>query len=264
MTLEQLKERASIGLQKLGAQVFSSEPGGYGLSNWMTSFNLLLDDFEEKCKPSVLPKEYYDSRLKQSSQLLEPVDSTQEDSEIESLEKEIGSVEEKIADIVQKSERHAVDEWHEDDAKIIRLKKERTQIDIELAESRADLEEAKRKANQSVFKRLFSSADSIKPLQMKLDELSLRQEDIEDELHSLEEDRLRMKNEVKKFDSDISELRSTLEGTRARLGEVQARKLDLMQIVERRREVANSMSAMISSLHLDQGPTESEKETVNG
>jgi chromosome segregation ATPase len=261
LSLEQLKQRVSLGLQKLGTQVFSSEPGGYGLHNWMASFNLLLDDFEEKCSSSGLPKEYYDTRLSLTSQLLEPVDTAAQDSQIEKLEAEILSVEEKIAEIAQKSEKVAVEEWREDDAKITHLKRERSQIDLDLVTARENLDAERKKANRSVMKRLFSGSEALKPLQAKVDALVSRQEEIEEELHSLEEDRTRKKSEVKKFDSDLAELRTSLEELRVDLGDVQAEKRDTSQITEKRAAVTKSMAEMISSLHFADLPTDRPKES---
>ena len=261
MSLEQLKERVSLGLQKLGTQVFSSEPGGYGLHNWIGSFNLLLDDFEEKCSSSGLPKEYYDARLRLTSQLLEPVDTAAQDARIQKLEVEILSVEEKIADIAQKSERVAVEEWHEDDAKITRLKRERSQNDLDLVTARENLETERKKTNRSVMKRLFSGSEALKPLQAKVDALVSRQEEIGGELQSLEEDRTRKKSDVKKFDSDLSELRVKLEELRADLGEVHAEKQDATQITEKRATVTKSMAEMISSLHFTDPSTGEPKQS---
>jgi len=257
-SLDQLKERVSLGLQKLGAQVFSSEPGGYGLHNWMTSFNLLLDDFEEKCASAGLPKEYYDTRLKLTSQLLEPLDTTAQDAEIGRLEEKIRSVEGNIADIVEKSEKVAVEEWHEDDAKIGRLKRERTQIDTDLVTARENLEAERKKVSRSMVKRLFSGTETLKPFQAKVDTLVSRREEIEGELRSLEEDRNQKKSDARKFDSDLSELRSKLEGLKVDLGTVQGQKQEVAQIVEKRATVTKSMAEMISSLHFADPPDATE------
>jgi hypothetical protein len=249
-SLDQLKERASIGLQKLGAQVFSSEPGGYGFHNWMTSFNLLLDDFEEKCNPSSLPKEYHDTRLRLTSELLQPADTTLQDSQIQKLEGEVSSLEEKIAEIAQKSEKIVVDEWHEDEAKINRLKKERLQIELDITSARESLEAERKKANRSVMKRLFSGSEALKPFQAKLDSLIQKRGEIERNLQSLEEDRIKKQGEVKKFDTDILRLRADLEELKVRSGEVEAQKLEVLQLTEKRASVSKSMADLISSLHL--------------
>jgi chromosome segregation ATPase len=251
LSLEQLKERVSIGLQKLGTQVFSSEPGGYGFHNWMSSFNLLLDDFEEKCGPENLPKEYHDERLRLTAELLEPVNTSELDLEMERLQKEISSVEEQIAEIVQKSEMVAVEEWREDDAKISRLKKERTQTDLDITSTRTKLDEEKRKANQSVYKRLFSRSDTIKPIQASLESLAARREEIEENLRSLEKDRTEKKSEVRKYDSDLSKLRLDLEGLRIQLGETEGKKSDKLQLSDKRGKITESMARMISTLRLN-------------
>jgi len=256
-SLDQLKERVSIGLQKLGGQVFSLEPGGYGFHNWMTSFNLLLDDFEEKCGPTTLPKEYYDTRLKLTSQLLEPVDTSSQDSEIENLQKEIASIEEKIGEIARKSEKVAVEQWRGDEAKITHLKRERSQTNIDIETTKKDLEEERKKANKSMFKRLFSTSETLKPLQVKLDSLVEKLENIENEISSLEEDRSRKQTEMKNYDADISDLRAALEQARTRLGEVENQKQEIAQITERRTKVTQSMDEMITSLQFDSKQPES-------
>jgi len=259
-SFEQLKERVSIGLDRLGNQVFSSEPGGYGFHNWMTSFNLLLDDFEEKCGPRNLPREYFDARLRMSAELQEPVDTTEADTEILRIEKEILSNEENISEIARRSQKEAVEERHEDDSKIQRLKKERTQTDVEIEKAKIALEEEKKKANQSLLKRLFSSSEAVKRSEEKLDSLITRREGIEENLRIVEEDRLKRQGAIKNFDDEISGLRLTLEDLKRNVGEVESKKQEVMQISDRRKELTKSMSAMISSLHLNEHPENSSGE----
>lgn len=260
MSFEQLKERVSTGLDRLGNQVFSFEPGGYSFHNWMTSINLLLDDFEEKCGPVNLPREYFDARLEMSAELQKPVDTTEADTEIQRLEKEILSNEENISEIARRSQKEAVEERHQDDSKIQRLKKERTQTDIEIEKAKADLDEQKRKANQSLFKRLFSSSEAVRVAQEKLDSLTARREEIEENMKMLEEDRSERQGVIKNFDHEISELRLTLEDLRRNLGEVESKKQEAMQLSDKRREVTKSMSIIISSLHLSEHSENSSNE----
>lgn len=258
-SLEQLKERVSLGLQKLGTQVFSSEPSGYGFQNWMTSFNLLLDDFEEKCSPALLPKEYYDMRLKLTAELLEPVNTTDVDVQISDLQKETGVVEERIADIAENSEKVAVEELRDDEVKIVRLKKERIQLDLDINSAKNNLEAERKRVSQSVFKRLFSGSEALKPLQAKVDSLVTEKDEVEKNIVSLEEDRVKKKGDAKKFGSDISGFRANLEELRAKLGELEAQKLAMTQIVEKRSMVTKLMADMISSLRLNSAPSNTEE-----
>lgn len=252
MSLDQLKERVSIGLQKLGTQVFSSEPGGYDFHNWMTSFNLLLDDFEEKSEPAVLPQVYYDTRLKLTARLQDPVDTSVQDSQIKQLEENVHSTEEEITKLAEKAEKESVERWHEDESKIGHLRKERTQTDLEITSTRKELEEErKRAAAQPVFKRLFSGSEALKKIQEKIDSLNSKRDAIEQEMLSLEEDRTTKLGEVKKFHSDINSLREYLEELKLKLGEVETQKQEALQIAERRSEVTKSMAEMISSLHVE-------------
>jgi DNA repair exonuclease SbcCD ATPase subunit len=254
VSFEELKDRVAIGLDRLGIQVFSSEPGGYGFHNWMTSFNLLLDDFEEKCGPTNLPKEYFDGRLKMSAELQKPIDTAEFDIEIQRIEKEIQLNEENISEVAQRSQKEALDERHEDDSKIQLLKKNRIQSDKEIEKAQSDLDEQRKKVNQSLFKRLFSSSEAVKLAQEKLDSLQRHKEETDESIRLLEEDRSKRESARKNFDLELSELRSTLEDLKRNLGEVEFKKLDAMQISERRKEVANSLSAIISSLHLSDPP----------
>ena len=212
---------------------------------------MLLDDFEKKCGPATLPKEYHDTRLKLTAELLVPVDTSIHDSEIDNLEKEIAAIEEKISEIVQKSEKIAVEEWHNDETKISRLKRERVQNETDIESAKTDLDEERKKANKSVFKRIFSSSETLKPLQQKLDSLIARKASIDNEIGSLELDRSNKQSEVKRYDSEISGLRATLEETKIGLGEAGARKLDAEQIADRRMKIAKSMGEMITSLKLE-------------
>lgn len=258
-SLEELKDRVSIGLQRLGTQVFSSEPGGYGFHNWMTSFNMLLDDFEDKCRPATLPKEYYDSRLSLTAKLLEPVDTSTQDLQVKELEQDIGLAEEKIAEIVEKSERAAVEEYNKDEAKIGRLKRERTETELGITKVTEELEEEKKKAAaQSLFKRLFSNSELLKAKQAKLDSMTVKKEELDEEIHALEEDRSKRQGEVKKYDTEISALRANLDDLRIKLGEVETQKQEALQISERRSEITKSMAEMISSLQLGSAPEKPE------
>jgi hypothetical protein len=263
LSFEQLKERVSIGLDRLGNQVFSSEPGGYSFHNWMTSFNLLMDDFEEKCGPVNLPREYFEARLNMSAELQKPVDTSEVDAEIQRIEKEILSVEENISEIARRSQKEAVEERHEDDSKIQRLKKERTQTDTELEKSQSALDELKKKVNQSLFKRLFTGSEALRLAQEKHESLTNRREEIETNIRMLEEDRSKRQGAIKNFDHEISDLRLTLEGLKRNLGEVESKKQEALQISDKRKEVMKSMSAMISTLHLSEHsentPNEDEK-----
>ena len=171
----------------------------------MTSFNLLLDDFEEKCGPVNLPREYFEARLTMSAELQKPVDTSEVVLEIQRTEKEILSVEENISEIARRSQKEAVEERHEDESKIQRLKKERTQNNTDIEKAQTALDELKKKVNQSLFKRLFSSSEALRLAQEKQDTLTTRREEIETNIRMLEEDRSKRQGAMKNFDHEISE-----------------------------------------------------------
>ena len=229
----------------------------------MTSFNLLLDDFEEKCGPVNLPREYFEARLNMSAELQKPIDTSEVDGEIQRIEKEILSVEENISEIARRSQKEAVEERHEDDSKIQRLKKERTQTDTEIENAQSARDELKKKVNQSLFKRLFSGSEELRLAQEKQESLTTRREEIETNIRVLEEDRSKRQSAIKNFDHEISDLRLTLDGFKRNLGEVESRKQEAMQISDKRREVMKSMSAMISTLHLSEHSENTSNEDGN-
>jgi chromosome segregation ATPase len=183
---------------------------------------------------------------------MEPIDTTSHDAELKKLGEEITLTEEKIGGIVEKSERVAVEDWHRDETRLARLRRERTQTDQDIESAKTEITDEKKKAaSRPVFKRLFANSDALKVIQTKLDSLVDKREDIEREMKALEEDRVRKQSEVKKYDLEIADLRSSLEELKLKLGEVETQKQERLQIAERRNEVTKSMVALISTLHLE-------------
>ena len=245
----ELKNRVSIALDRLGTQVFSLEPGGYDFSNWMSSFNLLLDDFEEKASPDNLPQQYFDSRQKLTSDLLSPVDTSDADSEIRKLEVEITSVMERISAIGQRTQAERNQERIDSASKIEMLKKEKMESDIEMNRAKYELEEQKKlESNRSIFGKIFSrSSVPSKSTQTKINSLTARKNEIDETLAA---ERAKKQSAKKDSREEIATLRTELESLQQKLGELESQKQEKLQFTEKRQEVTKAMSGIISALQL--------------
>ena len=239
-----LRERTTLALDKLGNQKFSPEPGGYMFSNWMTSFNMLLDDFEEKAGPENLPKEYYDSRQTLTAELMRPVDTHEIDAEIGKAQSEIESTEFELAKLtselgmIRESERKTSSE-------IDALKRKRADSEKELANAVNDLNAAKKK--QRFFSRLVSGkkADEVDSAKNRVDLIVEEQKNIDKKVVELE-------REPGLSDSDLENRVSVLRQKLADLRDVTAgwveKKERIMQLSEIRVAATTELSKKISEL----------------
>lgn len=244
---EQLKSRVSAGLDRLGHQVFSLEPGGYSFENWMTSFNLLLDDFEEKVGPTNLPKEYYDSRQNFTSDLVKPAETQDIDWEIQNLETEIESVKTHLSEYTRRANEKK-ESRRETAAKIEHLKREQELLENKIGEALQELDKAKKK--QSFFSRVLSSSkDSpVDSAKKNVDTLKSTKEEIEGILQELQTDSEDASGE---FEHELAVLEEKLRALQQSEAEFVAKKNEKSQLVERRIETTTALAQIISSLKLD-------------
>jgi hypothetical protein len=260
---EELKNRVTIALDRLGTQVFSGEPGAYDIKHWTSSFDLLLDDFEEKASPDTLPKEYFDSRQRLTAELLSPVDTSAIDTEIHNLESLIVSIQEKIAEINRRAEIEKNQERSDSASKIDELRKERQESDVQITRAKSTLEEQKKaESRQSIFGKLFtrSSASSSKSTQGKIDSLSARKDQIDRDLQSIATARARKLASKKDRSAEVASLQAELETQQQALGESEAQKQEKLQLSEKRKQVTKSLSEIISQLQLRTEPVASSNE----
>ncbi|MDA4129791.1 MAG: hypothetical protein OK457_03370 [Thaumarchaeota archaeon] len=253
LDFSQLKNRVSIALDRLGNQVFSLEPGAYDFGHWVSSFNLLLDDFEEKAVVENLPQEYFDSRQKLTAELSSPLDTSSIDLEIQQLESDIGLLRDKISEIQRKAESERNQYRIDSTSKLEALKKERLESDLELSRARTMLEERKKvEAKQSVFGKLFSrsSPSSSRSTQSRIHALEVRKNELDESLGELAAERAKKQSIKKDQGGETIQLRIELENTQQKMGELQAQKLEMLQFAGKRREVTQAMSEIISGLQL--------------
>lgn len=250
LDLDELKSKVSIALEKLGNQVFSNEPGGYTFSNWMKSYNLLLDDFEERVDPAKLPSEYFDARQSLTAELLEPVDTSDIDADIRRCEQESDSTKLHISEALQESQNQLMQQKHEIE-KIEDLKRERNQSVKELEEAQEELEMTRSK--QSFFSRLFSrQSSSVDMLRNRVDSLKERDRGISQNIQQLQDN----KSQQSASNTDLKDLKDRLISLQQEIGELQGRKLEREQLGERRKHITIKLAQMISRLQF-KSPAES-------
>ena len=244
MDFEELKVRASVALDKLGHQKFSSEPSGYTFHNWMTSYNLLLDDFETRSKPASLPKWYYDERQRLTADLLKPVDTRELDDEIDKAESEIESLNLRISSLNETADREISRKKEESAPRISDLRRERVESQNELDGAVKELERNEKR--RSVFGRLLAGNSSRERIKDKIGSLRERNQSIAAEIRALESGTAK-----KEVDNEIMNLRETLDELRDKLEELKSRKEEISQLEEKRANATSALSKLISSLTLN-------------
>lgn len=233
-----------MGLEKLGNQKFSPEPGGYTFSNWMTSFNILLDDFEEKVGPENLPKEYHDSRQTLMAELMKPVDTREIDAEIEKAESEIKSTELDIAKLtgelgmIRENERKTSSE-------IDALRRKRADSEKALENAENELNSAKKR--QKFFSRILSGkkADEVDSAKNRVDSIVEEQKTIDRRVLELERESGPTNNDL---ENRVSVLRQKLADLRYGIAGWVERKEQIMQLSEMRNAATTELSKKIAAL----------------
>jgi DNA repair exonuclease SbcCD ATPase subunit len=249
---EQLKVRVAVALDKLGHQVFAVEPGGYTFHNWMTSFNMLLDDFEERAGPKNLPKDYYDARLKLTADLLKPAETADVDWEIQNMETEINSVNLHMSELT-KQVNEKRDGWRERASKIDHLKAELVVSEKKLEEAIEAL--AKEKKRQSFFSKVFSSSknSSAGSAKEQVDSIRTIKDEIEKKIQELESSPI---DSVDDLDNNLITLKEKLDELQQNLADWNSKKEELSQLSEKRVETTAALSKTISALKLGESTIE--------
>lgn len=246
LDFEKLKSRVTVALDKLGHQVFSVEPGGYSFDNWMASFNLLLDDFEEKAGPENLPKVYFDARQILTEDLVKPADTADLDWEIQNLETEIASVKNHMSEYMKQDSGNK-ENRRKIASKIERLKREKVELEKKLKEAVDDLNKAKKKL--SVFSKLLSNSknSSLDSAKKVIEALQSRMVETEENLRELQSI---SQLYTKDFKNELKVLEEKLRSFQQSEAEFIAKKNKKSQLTERRIETTTALSQIISFLKL--------------
>jgi hypothetical protein len=240
--LDQLKARVSVGLDKLGHQRFSVEPGGYTFHNWMTSFNLLLDDFEERAGPGNLPKEYYETRQMLTADLQKPVETKEIDEATSRTETDIELVNNQLASL-ERARRKDGEEESQVRSRIGHLRMEQSESQIELERAVDELEKGEKR--RSFIGRLLSSGPSIEKIKERVSSLRARNKSITEEIRALES-----KSGKNESDAEIAQLRKRLDDLRETLAGLNTEKMEKTQLYDQRLKVTGELSQIVSSMNI--------------
>jgi hypothetical protein len=279
----------TLSLEKLGQQVFSSEPGGYSFENWMKSLNLLLDDFEAIAGVTNLPQQYFQKREEVTKDLLKPaIDIFEIESQVAEVREEEVRTNAKIRDLESRiiSSRNL-----EISSKIAELKEDRKQYSMELkreknklllligrreesragrgekgGEERGEVNVSSSSSSVSLFRRLFSfrrspsrsdndsKSNPLTLAEVRIGDLEGKITAVDDEISNLESERNaeggRMPANIGSYEFELRKEKKKLEEIRSRLFQLEAMRLEKMQLSERRRDATKMLSEMISQINL--------------
>ncbi|MGI0078897.1 MAG: hypothetical protein ACRECH_04675 [Nitrososphaerales archaeon] len=257
-----LRDKTVVSLVHLGKQQFSQEAGGYGFENWMKSFNLLIDNFEEEAGSPNLPKDYFEKRQEFTSTLLKPLGPE--------LDSEISKLQEKEREILEKLQRMGARLTHDQDSekrtsKIDALNVERATYIDHLEDERRRLAQRRKEIEDSkgFLKRVFygskEKGPTISSIEATIDELESKVKGLDGRISQLRRrhdqssygvfTEKELKQEFPRQYSDIEEVRSQLE-------EFQSKKLNETGNSQLREQVTEAMSKIISKIEL---PSEESK-----
>lgn len=164
------------GLAHLGSQKLS-DSGGFGISKWVESFNLLLDDYEKSAGSGALKPAYKRAREEASKILANPPDTADLDKEMEGAREEIAKV---LAE--------ARAETQERQAKLAVLREQRAKASMELAGAKRELEEAKEpQPGGSFLTRIFAKRPPpTAPMEKRVAQLEKNLEEVEAKVKAAE------------------------------------------------------------------------------
>lgn len=249
-SFDELKSRVILSLEKLGQQQFSPEPGGYGFENWLQSFNLLLDDFEDRSPREKLPNEYFEKRKEITESLLvKPIDTSDIQKQIENLRDEERSLTLKALDrgLVVPEKKPQKKTLPADNTSLHSMKQERSQYKEELESKKALLEEKAGQKKSGFFKRIFggSGPDEIGPIQKRIRILESRISDLDSRIERAEGTSQEKPQTQSTGDSELDQVRT-------KIAELESYKLERMQSQEKRQLATGEMSKVISSIKIEE------------
>jgi hypothetical protein len=236
---EQLRARTVLGLDRLGHQVISMEPGGYDLQAWVRSLNSLLEDFEEKIGPEKVTDEFRKRRDEALAPLAAPSASGDVDSEIRKLTEEEEVARTVLSDLDRQTGEKIASLREQRDAcqKALKVERER------LAEFKAT------KQSRQFFSRLIRSGPSTADAEEKVSELESKLKELEDEMERSKKARIGKGDGAPKgTDPARVQAQERLEEIRKRLFELQSASQGRLQLALEREVATKAIADAISSM----------------
>ncbi|MHB1907315.1 MAG: coiled-coil domain-containing protein [Nitrososphaerales archaeon] len=255
--LESQKQRTILSLGHLGEQRFSQEPGGYSFEHWMKSFNLLLDDFENSIGEDKLPKEYFAKRLELTSSLLASNETAELDLEVSKLEIEERELRTNIALLQAKNKKNK--EIEERNQKLTLLEEEKKNALSQLDKANANLLARRKRIQDSskLFRRIFGSVSSqlnepnLESLEARVKSAQVKVEAIESKILEQRKkiDQSTLKSSPENV-GDLDEAKAKLDLLLSNLQDLNQKRSEAKELVEKRKEITRQMADAISKLEL--------------
>ncbi len=238
------KARVLEGLDHLGKQQFTPGPGGYDLKNWLKSLNLLLDDFEAKVKNEDLPAEYHERRTEVTSRFSAGVDTSQIESEVETVRKEETEI------------RSTFDRENERiSARLVTLRAEKEGNAKELGEQKTALEgiRAQRKSASFFSKLVGRSGPPTEPVEEKIRELEKGSASLEEEALNLQSVRASIERNGGTPSGLYEQQWVRLDAIGTRLKELEAEMQEKSQLAKEREDATATLAEAVSKIEPKEG-----------
>lgn len=244
-----VRSRTIVALDRLGHQVLSTEPGGYDLDDWLRSLDSLLEDFQEKLGSSAITEDFNRQIREALTPLTLPSEEGMADPEIERLSKEEAEATAALGDLKARTGE-----------KVTSLKNERETCLKEIKVEREKLSQiTKESESRGFFSRLRRPNVSPAPTEAKIRELESRLKKLEEELRAAQTNSgaagARNPGEI--------EIREKLDAIGRRLEELQTAKQSRLQLSRERETATQRISAIVSSLRIEDGPAASSSAGVS-
>lgn len=235
------KERVLEGLSHLGMQKFSTGPGNYDLKHWLKSLNLLLDDFEDKAKEVNLPPEYKEKRKEIEARFSADVDTSQIESEVESIKKE----EIEIRSTFEREKERII-------SRLDAIKVEKDGKTKEVEEQKAELERIRTtRKNASFFAKLMGrSGPPTEPVEKKIGEIEKAVSSLEEEGMNLSKVRASIEREGGTPSGLYEQQWLRIDAIKARLTQLDSEMQEKTQLAKEREEATSSLAALISKIEI--------------
>ncbi|MGA2666235.1 MAG: hypothetical protein ABSF83_14945 [Nitrososphaerales archaeon] len=237
------KARALEGLVHLGQQKFTPGPGGYDLTHWLRSLNLLLDDFEAKAKGRGLTPEYQERRKEVAERFSSGVDTSKIESEVESIRKEETEIR---SSLERERDRIA--------SRLAAIKVEKDGRARDVEGQRAVLAEIQEKRKSaSFFSRLAGRAGPpTAPVELKIEELLKASSSLEEEALNLQSVRASLEREGGTASGLYEQQWLRIDAIGVRLKELEAEMQEKTQLAKERETATAVLADAISKIDPEQ------------
>jgi chromosome segregation ATPase len=243
-----LKSRTITALNRLGHQTFSTESGGYGLDNWMKSFNMLLDDFQAKVGSETLLGAFRAKREEVTKGLLTPIDSSAIDGQMDEIQRNESELRHRIEEERERvvARQNAIES--EKESCLRRLEQERRTLE--------ELNSARQ--SRGFLSRLVGRSEvPSAPVEAREMELEERIQSLDKETQGLQKIKVSIERQVAPPQGAPHEqIWKDLEALRLKREELNGRKQEMAQRATERDQATAALAEIVSRIPVEEVDTE--------